>query len=66
MYNKAFKKEYDKIFNHDPLAANIFLMLVDMADEKGEIYFEGSEDQMNDQINILVNGRFNDVFEYQL
>lgn len=65
-YNQAFKKDYDKIFKEDPAAANIFLLLVELANDKGEVRFNGTEDQANDEVLALVNARFSDIEAYQL
>lgn len=64
-YNKAFRDDYDKIFKEDPAAANIFLLLFDLADSNGRVHFKGTEDQAEDQLAVLFNARFNDATEHQ-
>lgn len=61
--NRAFKKDYDKLFKKDPLQANMLLLLYDLADKKGQITFEGDSIE---QIQELMFARFNDPLEYQL
>ena len=58
--NRKFKKEYDRIFRQDPEAANLFLLLRELANEKGEVVSNEEE------LAILMDARFNDYREYQL
>lgn len=58
--NRKFKKEYDRIFRQDPEAANLFLLLCKLANEKGEVVSNEEE------LAILMDARFNDYREYQL
>lgn len=58
--NRKFKKEYDRIFRQDPEAANLFLLLYELANEKGEVVSNEEE------LAILMDARFNDYREYQL
>ena len=38
--NRKFRKIYDRIFQKNPLAANAFLLLCELADEKGQVVFK--------------------------
>ena len=58
--NKRIKREYDKIFRTDPLAANLFLLLAEIADEKGKV--QTTEAELAD----LMAARFEDPKEYAL
>ncbi len=58
--NRRFKKKYDKLFKKDPLAANVFLLLSELADKKGEVTTNEAE------IAELMAIRFNDPSEYAL
>lgn len=58
--NGKFKKKYDKIFRKDPLAANLFLLLAELADRKGQVVTDEKE------LAALMGARFNDPKEYQL
>ena len=58
--NRKFKKEYDRIFRQDPEAANLFLLLCELANEKGEVVSNEEE------LAILMDARFNDYRESQL
>ncbi len=58
--NRRFKRKYKQLFNKDPLAANTFLLLCEIADEKGQI--ETSEEELAK----LIQARFDDPREYQL
>ena len=63
--NKAFKKDYDKLFKEDPLQANILLLLCEIADKKGNIIFKKNEDPISTMMK-LMDARFNDPGEHQL
>lgn len=58
--NKRFKKQYDRIFRQDPGAANLFLLLAELANDKGQVTSNEEE------LAILMDARFNDCREYQL
>lgn len=65
--NRKFKKEYDKIFKGDPLAANTFLLLCELANEKGQVKLSGtSEGEVGEEVQKLLIARFNDPEEYAL
>ena len=58
--NKKFKRKYKKLFKKDPLAANTFLLLCELADERGQV--ETNEEELAE----LMAVRFNDPREYAL
>jgi len=58
--NRAFKRDYDKLFKSDPAAANLLLLLFELADEKGRVCSN------DDELYTLFNIRFEDVRGYQL
>jgi hypothetical protein len=60
MPNRKFKRKYDKIFKKDPEAANLWLLLCELADQKGQ--FKTSPEELA----ILFAARFNDPKEYAL
>lgn len=35
--NRRFRRDYDRIFDKNPVAANLFLLLAELADEYGGI-----------------------------
>jgi hypothetical protein len=60
--NQSFKRDYDKIFKENPVAANLFLLLFEIADDAGTIV--GLSDQ---DIVYLSKLRFGDDYtKYQL
>ena len=65
-YNKAFKKDYNLIFKEDPIAANMMLLFMEIANKEGQVILEGDEQKQAKQISKLMNARFNDPREYQL
>jgi hypothetical protein len=58
--SRKFKKDYDRLFKKDPLAANTFLLICELADEKGQVVTD--EQQIADLMSI----RFEDPREYAL
>jgi hypothetical protein len=58
--NKKFKKDYDRLFKQDPLAANTFLLICELADEKGQVKTSPEE------LAILFATRFEDPEGYAL
>ncbi len=57
---KKFKKKYDWLYKQDPLAANTFLLICEMADEKGQVVTDEKE------IADLIAIRFEDPRRYAL
>ena len=61
--NRKFRKEYDKLFSENPLAANAFLLLCELADEKGQVVLK---DPVADLQELMV-ARFGEgIRSYQL
>ena len=58
--NKRFRKKYDKLFKKDPEQANLFLLLCELADEKGKTKTDPTE------LAELFAARFNDPKGYSL
>jgi hypothetical protein len=56
--NRKFKKKYNRLFRQDPEAANFFLLLCELADERGQI--ETNEQELVE----LMAARFNDPAEH--
>ena len=59
--NRKFKKDYDRLFKKDPLAANTLLLLCELADKNGQVFVKDES-----QITELMAVRFNDPEEYAL
>ena len=59
--NRRFIKKYDWLFKTNPLAANIFLMLAEQADEKGQVTVKDAR-----EIARLMAARFEDPRRYAL
>ena len=55
---QRFRKKYKKLFKKDPEAANLFLLLCELADEKGQV--ETSDEELAE----LMQARFNDPTEH--
>lgn len=58
--NRKFHRQYDTIFKKDPEAANLFLLLAELADEKGQVKTDPEE------LALLMRIRFSNQREYQL
>jgi hypothetical protein len=59
--NRKFRQEYRKLFKEDPLTANTFLLLAELADEKGQVTIQGPE-----QLTDLLMIRFEDPMRWAL
>lgn len=57
--NKKFWKDYNQIFKRDPAEANLFLLLCELADEKGQVEID------DEQLTLLANIRFPDSTRHQ-
>jgi phosphotransferase system HPr-like phosphotransfer protein len=65
--NRKFKKEYDRLFKQDPIGANVFLLLAELADDKGQVKIQGSnEKEVAQELSRLMEARFNDPEGYSL
>ncbi len=55
-----FRRDYDKAFRKGPLAANMLLLLCELADDKGQV--------KTDEVELarLITARFDDPRAYQL
>ena len=58
--NKKFRRDYDRLFKKDPLAANTFLLICELADRTGQAIID------KQQLAELMAVRFNDPSEYAL
>lgn len=58
--NKKFKKQYNRIFRTDPEAANLFLLICEIADKNGQVATDPEE------LAVLMAARFEDPREYAL
>jgi len=61
--NRKFKRDYDRIYKKDPVAANVFLLMCELADEKGQVSFT---EPAEIEIQRLLMARFDDLRAYQL
>ena len=59
--NRKFKQKYKKLFKKDPLAANTFLLLCELADENGQVIITDDK-----EIAELMVARFEDPEAYAL
>lgn len=58
--NKRFKRDYDRIFKKDPEAANLFLLLCELADKNGRVLIDEVD------LGRLIAARFKNARERQL
>jgi len=58
--NRKFKKRYDRIFEKTPIAANLFLLIAELANEEGRVKITEIE------LAELFTARFEDPREYSL
>jgi len=62
--NRKFKRKYNRLFKQDPEAANVFLLLAELANENGEVKFQTAFPEL--EIQRLMAVRFDDPKAYQL
>ena len=62
--NRKFKRDYDRLFKKDPAAANVLLLLAELADGKGQVIFDTPAPE--EEIQRLLAARFSDPRAYQL
>jgi hypothetical protein len=58
--SKSFRKDYDSLYKKEPVMANMYLLLCELADRKGQVVIDEWE------ISELMEARFNDPGEYAL
>ena len=61
--NRKFRREYRKIFKKDPMAANLFLLLSELADDRGQVRL-GPDPEA--ELAVLMAAQFEDPTAYQL
>lgn len=61
---RKFKRHYNRLFRKDPAAANVLLLLAELADERGEVRLETPFPEI--EIQRLMAARFDDPRAYQL
>jgi len=59
--NRKFNRTYERLFKTDPLQANLFLLMAEMANENGQVVVTDEN-----EIVELMNARFNDPTEWAL
>lgn len=62
--SRRFRRDYDSLFRKDPAAANVMLLLCELADEKGQVRLETPFPEV--EIQRLMAARFTDPRAYQL
>jgi hypothetical protein len=62
--SRRFRRDYDRLFRKDPAAANVMLLLAELADEKGQVRFDNPDPVA--EIAGLIAARFIDPRAYQL
>jgi len=58
--NREFRRDYDRLFKMDPEVANFFLLLCELADDRGQIATDDRE------LSDLFAARFADAGKYSL
>ena len=62
--SRRFRRDYDRLFQKDPAAANVMLLLAEIADEHGKVHFNTPDPAP--EIARLMVARFDDCRAYQL
>jgi len=61
--NRRFRRDYKRIFKRNTEAANLLLLLCELADENGQVSLGPDAEG---QLALLMNARFEDPRAYQL
>jgi len=61
--NRRFRRDYDRVFKKDPAAANLLLLMAEIANERGKVHL-GAFPEV--EIQKLMTARFNDPRAYHL
>lgn len=61
--NRHFRRDYNRLFRRDPVAANVFLLLAELADERGRVCLGPNPEA---EIADLMKARFDNPHAYQL
>ncbi len=61
--NRKFKRDYDRIYRKDPAAANLFLLLAELANQDGMVHLTACPEI---ELQKLMAARFSDPRAYQL
>ena len=61
---RKFKRHYDRLFRKDQAAANVFLLMAELADEHREVRFDTPDPAA--EVARLMAARFTDPRAYQL
>lgn len=64
--NKKFRREYRKLWKEDPQAANLYLLMCELADKDGQVRLPADEKESKRVLAELMTARFNDLEEYAL
>lgn len=62
--SRRFRRDYDRLFRKNPAAANLYLLMAELADEHGAIRFETAFPEI--ELKKLMAARFTDCRAYQL
>jgi hypothetical protein len=62
--NNRFRRDYDRAFKKDPLAANVMLLLYELADKNGQVRLDSPFPEV--EIQRLMTARFDNPRTYQL
>jgi hypothetical protein len=61
--NRRFRRDYDRLFKKDPAAANLLLLMAELANERGEVRLYPFPEV---ELQKLMTARFDDPRAYHL
>ena len=64
--NRKFRKKYERLFKQDPLSANLFLLLCELAGPEGKVILPEDPRAMDQELQALFTARFEDPEGWQL
>jgi hypothetical protein len=61
--SRRFRRDYDRLFRNDPAAANLLLLMAELANERGKVHLVPCSEV---ELQKLLTARFDDPRDYQL
>jgi len=61
--SRKLRRDYNRLFRKDPAAANLMLLLWELADQNGQVHLGSSHEA---ELQALIASRFEDPRTYQL
>ena len=61
-FNRHFRRQYRRLFKQDPMGANLFMLLAELADERGQVHLGPDAEA---ELVVLMQARFENPAAFQ-